>query len=148
MAGKFGQPFLGAYAASKHALEGLSGSLRRELLLYGIDVIVIGPGSVRTPIWDKAEASDFSRYEGTDYGATVERVRSVMTEMGRAGLPAERIGEVVWKALTAQHPRTRYTVVPQPLRHWIMSVLPVRVVDRMIARRLFVKESGKHNRRR
>ena len=42
--GKFGVPFLGAYVASKHGLEGMSESLRRELLLYGIDVIVIGPG--------------------------------------------------------------------------------------------------------
>src|SRR5271165_3413624 len=60
--GKLGAPFLGAYVASKHGLEGMSQSLRRELLLYGIDVIVIGPGSVATPIWDKAEADDFSRY--------------------------------------------------------------------------------------
>src|SRR5277367_4572339 len=65
--GKMGPPFLGAYAASKHALEGMSESLRRELLLYGIDVIVIGPGYVNTPILDKAEAEDLEIYRHTDY---------------------------------------------------------------------------------
>jgi NAD(P)-dependent dehydrogenase (short-subunit alcohol dehydrogenase family) len=53
--GRNGGPFLGAYVASKHGLEGWSESLRRELMLYRIDVIIIGPGSVATPIWDKAE---------------------------------------------------------------------------------------------
>jgi NAD(P)-dependent dehydrogenase (short-subunit alcohol dehydrogenase family) len=55
VSGKIGYPFMGPYAASKHGLEGFSESLRRELMLYGIDVIIIGPGSVATAIWDKAE---------------------------------------------------------------------------------------------
>ena len=55
--GKFGVPFLGAYVASKHGLEGLSDVLRRELLLFGIDVIVVGPGSVVTAMWDKGRSS-------------------------------------------------------------------------------------------
>jgi len=50
-----GSPFLGAYSGAKHALEGVSESLRRELQLYGIDVIIIGPDSVAAPIWKKAE---------------------------------------------------------------------------------------------
>jgi len=53
--GKIGPPFLGAYSGAKHALEGVSESLRRELQLYGIDVIIIGPDSVAAPIWKKAE---------------------------------------------------------------------------------------------
>src|SRR6185436_12449117 len=65
--GKNGGPFLGPYSASKHGLEGFSESLRRELMLYGIDVIIIGPGSVATPIWDKGEKTDLSQYENTDY---------------------------------------------------------------------------------
>ena len=68
VAGKLGFPFMGAYIASKHALEGMSESLRRELLLYGIDVIVVGPGAVKTPIFDKAEEADLSHYASTEYG--------------------------------------------------------------------------------
>jgi NAD(P)-dependent dehydrogenase (short-subunit alcohol dehydrogenase family) len=51
--GKIALPFLGAYAASKHGIEGMSESLRRELMLFGIDVIVVAPGSVATPIWTR-----------------------------------------------------------------------------------------------
>jgi NAD(P)-dependent dehydrogenase (short-subunit alcohol dehydrogenase family) len=56
VAGKSGNPLSSAYAASKHAVEGLSESLRRELMLFGIDVIIIAPGAVKTPIWGKASA--------------------------------------------------------------------------------------------
>ena len=56
--GKNANPFMGPYCASKFALEGLSESLRRELMLFGIDVIVVAPGAVATPIWDKAEEVD------------------------------------------------------------------------------------------
>ncbi len=51
--GKIASPFIGAYAGTKHAVEGISDSLRRELLPYGIDVILLEPGAVRTEIWDK-----------------------------------------------------------------------------------------------
>ena len=60
--GRFAAPFVGLYAASKHGLEGLSQSLRRELMLFGIDVIIVAPGSVATPIWDKAEQIDLAPY--------------------------------------------------------------------------------------
>ena len=60
VAGKNGNPMTSAYSASKHALEGLSESLRRELMLFGIDVIIIAPGAVKTPIWSKAEEVDIS----------------------------------------------------------------------------------------
>ena len=60
-------PFMGAYSSSKFGLEGMSESLRRELMHYGIKVIVVGPGPIKTPIWDKAEQIDTSRYRGSDY---------------------------------------------------------------------------------
>ena len=68
LGGRIGSPFLPGYCAAKHGLEGFSECLRRELMIYGIDVIIIGPGAVKTPIWDKAERMDASPYSGTDYG--------------------------------------------------------------------------------
>ena len=62
--GRMGPPFLGAYSAAKHGVEGFSESLRRELQLVGIDVIIIGPGSVKTAIWDKAEALPMDHLAG------------------------------------------------------------------------------------
>jgi NAD(P)-dependent dehydrogenase (short-subunit alcohol dehydrogenase family) len=135
--GKFGVPFLGAYVASKHGLEGLSDVLRRELLLFGIDVIVVGPGSVVTAMWDKGEAVDVSVYDGTPYRDVLERFRKFFIEEGRKGLAAEVLGEAVYRALTVRRPKVRYAVVPQKLKNWTLPrLLPKRLVDRLIGRQL------------
>jgi NAD(P)-dependent dehydrogenase (short-subunit alcohol dehydrogenase family) len=138
--GKFGGPFVGAYAASKHGLEGFSESLRRELMLYGIDVIVVAPGSVATPIWDKAEQFDISTYSNTEYIEYATRMRDYMIRNGRMGLPSKKIGEVVWHALTTPAPHVRYAIAPgNPLIHVLQGLLPKRIVDKFIARNLGFK---------
>ena len=138
--GKIGSPFLGAYAASKHGLEGMSESLRRELMLYGIDVIIVAPGPIATPIWDKAADLDLSIYDQTDYADATKKLSAYAINRGRQGYPPERVGETVWKALTAAKPRTRYAVVPKPLTNWILpSLLPKRWVDKIIADRFGFK---------
>ena len=134
--GRNAVPFLAPYNASKFALEGLSESLRRELLPFGIDVIVIGPGAVATPIWSKAESIDVAPFANTPYATALERMRNYMLSMGKKGLPPERIGETVLQALTATKPKVRYAVTPQPLQDLLARTLPKRVVDRMIGGRL------------
>jgi NAD(P)-dependent dehydrogenase (short-subunit alcohol dehydrogenase family) len=137
VAGRISAPFLGAYAASKRALEGMSHSLRRELMLYGIDVILVNPGSVATPIWDKAETTDGSRYESTDFAPLLVRFRTAALRAGRSGLPPQVVGDVVWKALTTDNPRWSYPVLRRRLTNWTIPLaLPARLIDRLIARRL------------
>lgn len=136
-AGKRAYPFLGAYAASKHALEGMSESLRRELMLYGIDVIIVGPGAVATPIWDKADQADFSSLEGSDYYQSAIGFRDFLVAGGRKGLPVEKLGEVVLTALTTANPKVRYAVVPgNPIENFIQGLLPKRMMDGIIAKNL------------
>ncbi len=142
VAGKTGNPLMSAYSASKHAVEGLSESLRRELMLFGIDVIVIAPGAVKTPIWAKAEEVDFSGYKNSPYFPALERIRKFMLRLGENGLPAEQIGELVHLALTAPNPRVRYQIAPDPMRHLITAMLPKRMVDRIIAKRLGLLPKG------
>ena len=137
VSGRIGAPFIGGYAASKHALEGFSESLRRELLLYGIDVILIAPGVVRTPIWDKAEQVDLTAYAASDFLPIMRGFNEYIIAAGRKGLPARRIGEVTFHALTTRHPKTRYAPVPHPFIDWILpSLLPRRMLDRIFARNL------------
>ena len=138
--GKIGYPFIGAYATSKHGLEGFSESLRRELMLYGIDVIIIGPGSVATPIWDKAEQSDLvSLYKDTEYAEAITRSVGSMISMGRNGLPAEKVGEAVLRALTTPRPRVRYAVGSRSMGRFLRQLLPKRMIDRFIAKNLGFK---------
>ena len=134
---KMAAPFLGAYAASKHGLQGMSEALRRELMLYGIDVILIEPGYVNTPILDKAEAEDFALYRQTDYAASLERFVRYFIAEGRKGLPPQAIGEAVHTALTVRRPSVSYTVVQQKFKNWtVPSHLPKRLLDRLIGKQL------------
>jgi NAD(P)-dependent dehydrogenase (short-subunit alcohol dehydrogenase family) len=138
--GKFGFPFVGAYVASKHGLEGFSESLRRELMPHGIDVIIVAPGSIATPIWDKADQVDISIYEHTEYREAARRVREFMVRNGRNGLPAERVAEVVWHGLTTSKPRLRYALAPGSfIKRLLPMILPKRLVDGFIARNLRLK---------
>lgn len=142
VSGTIGYPLVGAYAASKHGLEGFSESLRRELMLFGVDVIIVGPGSVATPIWDKAEQADISLYANTEFGEPARRIREYMLRNGKNGFPAEKVGEVVLHALTTPKPRVRYAVVSdRPLRQLILKLAPKRLIDNFIARNFGFRKS-------
>ncbi len=137
VSGKFGYPFTAAYAASKHGLEGYSESLRRELMLTGVDVIIVGPGAVKTPIWGKGAAVDRSRYAGTGWAAPLAKLEASLEAMDAEGLEASVVAGVVLEALTAAKPKPRYAPVPKPLLNWwLPRLLPKRMVDGVIADRL------------
>ena len=136
VAGKNGNPLMSAYSASKHAIEGLSEGLRREMMLFGIDVIIIAPGAVKTPIWSKAEEVDISGYSNSPFLPALERIRKFMLQLGENGLPPEKIAEAIMGALTSARPKVRYSITPDPMRHVVTAVLPKRTVDRIIAKRL------------
>jgi len=134
--GRSGAPFVGPYVASKFAIEGLSESLRRELQLFGVDVIVIGPGAVATAIWSKAEQVDVSAYAASPYAPALDRFRSYMLAGGAKGLKPERLGKAILKALTVRNPKVRYSVTPDPLQDVMSGLMPKRMIDRMFGRGL------------
>lgn len=142
VAGKDGNPLSAPYCTSKHAIEGLSESLRRELMLFGIDVIIVAPGAVKTPIWSKAEQFDISVYQNSPYLPALNKAMAFMMKLGETGLPAERIAEIVFEALTAAKPKVRYQITPDWLRHFMTAALPKRTVDRIIAKRLGLLPQG------
>jgi len=140
--GKNANPFMGPYSASKFGLEGLSEALRRELMIFGIDVIVVAPGAVATPIWDKADSVDPNIYANTPYLEPLKKVKAFMLELGRKGLKPEVLGEQVWIALTAAKPKVRYTVTPDPFQNFLVNALPKRLVDNLVAGRLGLKREA------
>ena len=142
VAGKNGNPLTAAYSASKHAIEGLSESLRREMMLFGIDVIIVAPGAVKTPIWSKAEEVDISAYKNSPFFPALGRIRQFMLRLGETGLPAEKIAEAIAEALTSVHPKVRYQLTPDPMRHLMLAVLPKRTTDKIIAKRLGLLPQG------
>lgn len=143
VSGKMAMPFVGPYSMSKHALEAFSESLRRELMLYGIDVIIIGPGAIVTPIWDKAMELDITPFLQTDYGNVLGKFRDFMVQRGKGGLPVERMGELVLHVLTTTKPKVRYSIVANKLKDWTLPrLLPKRMLDNIIARQLGFKRNG------
>lgn len=136
VAGKLASPFMSPYAMSKHALEALSESLRRELMVHGVDVVIIGPGAVKTPIWAKADEMDLGPYEKTEYGPHMKAMRDQMQAFGAQGLEPEAIAALVRKALTDPRPKTRYAALRNTFANWTLPrLLPKRIVDKAVAKR-------------
>jgi NAD(P)-dependent dehydrogenase (short-subunit alcohol dehydrogenase family) len=134
--GRRALPFISAYAASKFALEGYSEGLRRELIPFGVDVIVIGPGAVKTAIWDKGLSFDQKRYANTAYAPILPRFTEAVAQQAAGGLPAEDVGKLIWKVLTDAKPKTRYAILRDRFSGWIMpNILAPRTLDAIIAKR-------------
>ena len=137
VAGKNGNPMTSAYVASKHAIEGFSESLRRELMLFGIDVVIVAPGPVKTPIWGKGqETIDAARYQNSPYLPALQKISAFMQHLDAIALPPEKIAALVFDALTLPNPKVRYHIAPDTMRHLLAAVLPKRTMDRIIAKRL------------
>jgi NAD(P)-dependent dehydrogenase (short-subunit alcohol dehydrogenase family) len=141
--GRVAAPYLGCYAASKHAMEALSDALRIELRSWGIDVALIEPGSTSTPIWEKslAAANRLAETVTSDglalYDADMAALRKATQRLaGTAGSVAGVVQAVV-HALTARRPKTRYPVGIQT--HLIFRAhkwVPDRIWDWIIERQL------------
>ena len=106
-------------------------------MLFGIDVVIVAPGPVKTPIWSKGqEAADISRYQNAPYLPALQKASAFMQQLEAIGLPAEKIAERVHDALTLPSPKVRYHIAPDTMRHLLAAVLPKRMMDRIIAKRL------------
>src|SRR6202161_3040430 len=131
-------PLIGAYSSSKCGLEGMSDALRLELMLFGIDVVMIEPGTVNTSMYDKGEKEDLSEFKQTEYWEAVQNFQKWIVHGGRTnGLPPERLGEAVHLALSTVKPKGRYAGVPQRFKNWTLPrLLPVRMLDAQLAKLL------------
>ena len=142
--GRVALPLVGAYNASKFGLEGASDSLRRELRPHGVDVILIEPGGVKTPIWKKGEAladeitEDLPPEAERLYGRLIARVRAETRKIDEElGSEPRAVAEAIATALTARRPRARYLVGNDAKQRAVAAkLLPARVMDRMIGRAL------------
>jgi NAD(P)-dependent dehydrogenase (short-subunit alcohol dehydrogenase family) len=140
IAGHSALPFLGAYAASKHALEAVTDTLRVELQPFGIEVVIVEPGTIATPMWRKG-AEGFQRLAADMpadlfglYGPRMEAFRRAAAAAAKRGEPAENVAAVVERALTAERPKTRYLVGRDARRRARVERLPDRLRDRVYER--------------
>ena len=125
VAGKRSYPFVGPYSASKHALEGLSDALRRELILYDIDLILIEPGPVKTEIWNKTPDPKNSIFIGSPYEASLKKFNNMLKKFEKNGLDANIIAKKIRNIIFTNSPKTRYVLSPNKLRVWSLSIVPL-----------------------
>jgi NAD(P)-dependent dehydrogenase (short-subunit alcohol dehydrogenase family) len=133
------EPFLAGYGATKHALEAIADSLRIELRPWGIEVALIQPGAIKTPIWSKSRAAAEQLFVGMPpqceelYAEPIVALRKMVDKIPSMAIPPERVAKAVTHALEARRPRTRYPVgmdsilgsvlvriVPDRLRDWLI----------------------------
>ena len=144
--GRVALPLVGPYNASKFGLEAVSDSLRRELYSLGVDVIVIEPGGVKTPIWKKGNELADQIAEGMPpdaerlYGRLIEGLRRETGKIAEeTGIEPREVAEAIGTALSAERPRTRYLVGRDAkMRAAADKLLPDRVMDRLVARAMGV----------
>ncbi len=141
VAGLIAMPMLGPYSAAKFAVEAASDCLRRELIIYGIDVSLIEPGPVQSAIFEKNRRQR-DRFADTPYAKAVELFGAFYDAGTRHAPPAEKIGSLVLKILSTRRPKTRYTVpAAAGLGFAILKSLPDRLVDGLFVKRLGLKRN-------
>jgi NAD(P)-dependent dehydrogenase (short-subunit alcohol dehydrogenase family) len=141
--GRMASPFLGAYNASKFAMEALTDSLRMELRPWGIHVSLIEPGDIDTPLWqkgqDKADVllGKMPPHGRELYDPTVEVVRQAAEKAAQGAMPPSAVAKAVVHALTAEKPKTRYVVGTNArIQAVVARVMPDGVKDWLVAREI------------
>tara|TARA_B100000676_G_C18030857_1_gene818603 strand:- start:626 stop:1474 length:849 start_codon:yes stop_codon:yes gene_type:complete len=134
-------PYMSPYSASKFALEGMSDSLRRELMMYGIDVILIEPGPVKSEIWSKAPDIDKNPFIGTDYEESLRAFYKEVFGKANDALDTDIIGNAIKSIIENPHPKTRYVYTKDKFKEFTLpGILPDRTLDRIMAKRLKIKK--------
>ncbi len=149
VSGKICKPFFGPYSISKYGVEAFSDTLRIELMIYGIDVVLVGPGMVNTEIWHKNEDQvSESKLQKSVYAKPLLRFKSyIYRKVAQSALPTKTVGKLVYQILSNPHPKTRYVLVPNIFSDWILPrLLPKRFLNKKIAKALgFFKEESNNS---
>lgn len=112
ISGVNGSSFVGGYVAGKHALEGMSKVLRKELLRYGVKVMVIAPGNIDTPIWDKQNYEIIEKYENTNYFQDLKiMLHRIENEFKKNAMTVEEFSDSFFKIFHSKKQCDRYTII-------------------------------------
>lgn len=137
ISGLIAMPGVSVYAGSKHAVEAITDSLRIELHPFGVKVVAVEPGGIRTPIWDKGAKRDEAAAQDADgaqlrkdYAPLLKLLHKLNAKPG--GLPPEDVARVVIDALESDKPRNRYVVGKDAKSLALLRRLPDALRDRAI----------------
>lgn len=133
-------PLMGPYAMSKYAIEAMADALRVELRPWGIHVAVLQLGVIKTPIWEKGlSAGDLLVEESSPelmqlYGPVISRFRDIAVDLAPRGTAPKDAARVAVRAFTSRRPKARYLMGKNSRLERILSHLPTRLRDRVLAK--------------
>ncbi len=134
--GFFATPFFGPYCASKHAVEGYADSLRREVSMLGVTVVIMEPGEISTPIWSKGE-KQLERESDSPLIALAKKVGRHAINSGKTkGLPPVEVAKAIHRALVIDRPKERYIVAKNKMEYKLLKILPTSKVDSLVAKEM------------
>jgi NAD(P)-dependent dehydrogenase (short-subunit alcohol dehydrogenase family) len=138
LGGRSSSPLFGIYSASKFALEAVSDTWRVELRPWGIKVVLIEPGAVQTPLWEKTRTNVINNSHDPGesakdlYGSVIDYTKHLLENLENKAIPAQAVTEKVYRALMANRPRARYLIGPEAHQRVWIERLPTRIRDRII----------------
>ncbi len=135
VSGIVGSPCLGAYCASKFAVEAISDSFRRELKLHDIKVVLLQPGPIKTKIWGKSTQIDPDLFE-TEYAPFLNQVSRAIEKTEAGALEAVEMGKLIHKTLTIKNPKPRYMISGNKRSVQFASLLPDRWLDNIFSKQM------------
>ena len=139
ISGELAMPFMSAYNISKFGLEGFSEALLRELMIFGIDVVVVAPGPIKTPIWTKVDkVSMLKRYDNSAYRKVSSKMVRFAEALEKKGVSSEVVAQRILTILTNSKSKTRYRIDAQWFQNALLSLLPKRTSDKMIAKQMSI----------
>lgn len=134
VSGLIANAFLGPYCASKFALEAYTDSLRRELMIYDMKVVLLQPGTIKTSIWNKSRGVG-EKYQNTDYGFILRHASKIIDRSEAKALDPVHVSKTILKAIRAKSVKTRYVVARHGWRYPMIShLVPDKLLDRLFQR--------------
>ncbi|MEO0793625.1 MAG: SDR family NAD(P)-dependent oxidoreductase [Verrucomicrobiota bacterium] len=139
VSGLFSNPFLGGYAASKFALEAVTDAMRREFKVHGIQVCVLEPGPIDTPIWGKQSYEELrKRYQATRYAEPLDRFNEQINAAVKTALPVDAVAQTILKLVDAKKLPARKIVANNAWFYGLLKMLPTTIIDYLVYRSLSI----------
>lgn len=133
--GKIAGPFGGWYQSSKFALEGMSDSIRLEVKKFGIDVIILEPGAIKTPMLESLSASVLETSGKGVYKSMAKKCVETLKELHKKATPPDDISLIILKAIQSRKPKIRYPFGPSSSMYLFMrKILSDKQFDKLILR--------------
>lgn len=135
--GRMASPFIAPYNASKFAVRAWTDAMRMELAPHGVSVVLIEPGSVDTPIWEKGKSqaneqiAKLSAEQASRYARQIDGAFKVTDWAATHGITPDKCAEAIEQAMTTRRPKGRYVVGRDARMQAMLATLPVSVTDRL-----------------